>query len=64
MTSQKFSIGLVSDGFIFKNNLSKLFPLFIFIPKTGIGLPKQGFVFTVKPSDVRCAPSLKPLTSR
>jgi len=33
--------------FIFNNNQITLSPCFTFIPKTGVGLPKTGFFFTV-----------------
>jgi len=39
---------MIVDRFIFKNNLITLFPCLTFIPKTGVELPKTGFILTVR----------------
>jgi len=40
---RELSINMAIDRLIFKNNHIMLFPVFTFIPKTGIGLPETGF---------------------
>jgi len=47
---------MVVHRFICKNHQIALFPYFIFIPQTGIGLPylKQGLVFTVSSPKWEC----------
>jgi len=40
-------IDMVADSFIFKNNQIMNYLCFIFIPKTGVGLPKTASFYCV-----------------